>query len=60
MIWSSVTGTPRKWNTLTGSGASPGACWMAWLPKIKVAHEGRATDRPMVATTLIRDEDRRR
>ena len=60
MTWSSVTGTPRKWKTRTGSGARPGASWMAWLPKIRVARDGRATDRPMVATTLVSGEDSRR
>ena len=46
MIWSSVTGTPRKWKTCTGSGARPGACRMAWLPKISVASDGMATEEP--------------
>ena len=60
MIWSRVTGTPRNWKTCTGSGASPGACWMAADPKIRVAREGMATERPMVATTLMRGEANRR
>ena len=29
MIWSIVTATPKKLKTLTGSGARPGADWMA-------------------------------
>ena len=60
MTWSSVTGTPRNWYTATGSGARPGACWIAWLPKISVASEGRATSSPIVATTLISGDDSRR
>ncbi len=57
MTWSRVTGTPRKRKTLTGSGARPGACWMAPLPKIRVATAGRATESPIVATTLVSGED---
>ncbi len=60
MTWSMVTGTPRKSKTRTGSGARPGACWIAWFPKIKVATDGMATSKPMVATTLINGEDSRR
>ncbi len=56
MTWSRVTGTPRNWKTRTGSGAKPGACRMAPLPKMTVATAGMATNSPTVATTLISGE----
>src|SRR6266851_960130 len=57
MIWSTVTGTPRNWYTCTGSGARPGALRMIWLPNNNVANGAMVTDRPNVATTLIRGDD---
>ena len=52
MIWSIVTGTPGQWKTLTGSGASPGAFKIAWVPKITLSSDGRATETPSVTRIL--------
>ncbi len=54
ITWSVVTGVPRKWKGLSCSEARPGADVMVWVPKIRSARGGSATDSPMVVTSLIR------
>ena len=54
MTWSVVTGVPRKWNGWSDEDARPGADVIDWVPKIRSASGGSATDRPMVATSLTR------